>query len=386
MQVFNAFMKVLKKNLPTVIIWVAIFLSISIIVSKSGSENSEFKSKVLNVCVFDEDNTESSRAFRDFIASKHNVYELENDDDRILDELFYETKDYVITIKKGFSENLSNGITEGLFDNRYVHESYSNVLMTNLADEYVKTVRAFLAKGDDLSTAQKNAADTLSLNVEVTKETFKEDHIYSDDYSALFSAYFQYLPYVFLQILVSALCPVLLTMNKKNIRNRTNCSSIRPSSQTFQIFLGSMIFVLGLWLLFMISGALLNEEFYRGRALLAMLNSFVFILISTGIAILIASFNPGRVGVNVLSNIISLGMCFLCGIFVPQEVLSDSVLSAARFLPAYWYIRVNNMLSGVSGEIFSSSLCMKFIGIEVLFALAIFAAALTVTKIRHDKA
>ena len=147
-----------------------------------------------------------------------------------------------------------------------------------------------------------------------------------------------------------------------------------------------MIFVLGLWLLFMISGALLNEEFYRGRALLAVLNSFVFILISTGIAILIASFNPGRVGVNVLSNIISLGMCFLCGIFVPQEVLSDSVLSAARFLPAYWYIRVNNMLSGVSGEIFSSSLCMKFIGIEVLFALAIFAAALTVTKIRHDKA
>lgn len=386
MQVFNAFMKVLKKNLPTVIIWVAIFLSISIIVSKSGSENSEFKSKVLSVCVFDEDNTESSRAFRDFIASKHNVYELENDDDRILDELFYETKDYVITIKKGFSENLSDGITEGLFDNRYVHESYSNVLMTNLADEYVKTVRAFLAKGDDLSTAQKNAADTLSLNVEVTKETFKEEHIYSDDYSALFSAYFQYLPYVFLQILVSALCPVLLTMNKKNIRNRTNCSSIRPSSQTFQIFLGSMIFVLGLWLLFMISGALLNEEFYRGRALLAVLNSFVFIIICTGIAILIASFNPGRVGVNVLSNIISLGMCFLCGIFVPQEVLSDSVLSAARFLPAYWYIRVNNMLSGVSGEIFSSSLCMKFIGIEVLFALAIFAAALTVTKIRHDKA
>lgn len=298
----------------------------------------------------------------------------------------YETKDYVLTIKKGFSENLSDGKTEGLFDNRYVHESYSNVLMTNLADEYVKTVRAFLAKGDDLSTAQKNTADTLSLNVEVTKETFKEEHIYSDDYSALFSAYFQYLPYVFLQILVSALCPVLLTMNKKNIRNRTNCSSLRPSSQTFQIFLGSMIFVLGLWLLFMISGALLNEEFYKGRALLAVLNSFVFIIISTGIAILIASFNPGRVGVNILSNIISLGMCFLCGIFVPQEVLSDNVLSAARFLPAYWYIRVNNMLSGVSGEIFSSSLCMKFIGIEVLFALAIFAAALTVTKIRHDKA
>ncbi|MGN0583113.1 MAG: hypothetical protein ACI4KB_10475, partial [Oscillospiraceae bacterium] len=97
----------------------------------------------------------------------------------------YETKDYVLTIKKGFSENLSDGKTEGLFDNRYVHESYSNVLMTNLADEYVKTVRAFLAKGDDLSTAQKNTADTLSLNVEVTKETFKEEHIYSDDYSAL---------------------------------------------------------------------------------------------------------------------------------------------------------------------------------------------------------
>lgn len=386
MQVFNAFMKVLRKNLPTVIIWIVIFLSISVVVSKSDSGNSEFKSKVLNVCVFDEDNTEASKALRDFIDSKHNIVELENDSARILDELFYETTDYVLTIKKGYEKNLLEGNTENLFDNQYVHESYSNVLMTNLADEYVKTVRAFLIKGDSLSTAEENAAETLSVNVKVTKETFKEEHIYSDDYSALFSAYFQYLPYVFMQILVSALCPVLLAMNKNNIRNRTNCSSLRPGSQTSQIFAGSMIFVLGIWLIFMISGAILNEEFYKGRALLAVLNSFVFIVICTGIAILIASFNPGRVGVNILSNIISLGMSFLCGIFVPQEALSDSVLNAARFLPAYWYIRVNNMLSGVSGEIFSSSLCFKFIGIEVLFALALFAAALTVTKIRHDKA
>ena len=146
MQVFNAFMKVLRKNLPTVIIWIVIFLSISIVVSKSDSGNSEFKSKVLNVCVFDEDNTEASKALRDFIDSKHNIVELENDSARILDELFYETTDYVLTIKKGYEKNLLEGNTENLFDNQYVHESYSNVLMTNLADELKATAFQLLKK------------------------------------------------------------------------------------------------------------------------------------------------------------------------------------------------------------------------------------------------
>ena len=46
-------------------------------------------------------------------------------------------------------------------------------------------------------------------------------------------------------------------------------------------------------------------------------------------------------------------------------MLSGSVLAVGRFLPAYWYIRANNMLAGFGKEVFDLSFYWKCIGIDV---------------------
>ena len=66
--------------------------------------------------------------------------------------------------------------------------------------------------------------------------------------------------------------------------------------------------------------------------------------------------------------------------FVPQEMLSGSVLAFARFLPAYWYVRANDMICGLGADAFSLSTVMMCIGIQVLFAAAIFAVSLIVKR------
>lgn len=385
MQVFNTFFKIMRKNLITIIIWTVIFISISIAASQSSSASDAFKEQTLDICVFDEDNTDLSASLTEFLGSRHNIKTIENDDDKILDALYYENIDYVLTIRKGFAENLRSGRTENILENRYVHSSYSNMLITSLTNQYVSTFEAYEKLGLSSSEAAQKTAEALSLSVPVNRETFSESHIYSDDYSETFSMYFNYLPYILMQIIIATLCPVLLKMNSRGVKARTNCSCIKSSSHTVQLTLAGIVFVTGIWLVFMITGAVLNGEMYSGRALLAVLNSFVFVIICTAISLLISSFNPGAVGINISANIISLGMSFLCGIFVPMSYLSEKLLSAARFLPCYWYIRANEMLSGVSGEAFSENVFMKFIGIELLFAAALFAAAAAVMKFRHDR-
>ncbi len=77
-------------------------------------------------------------------------------------------------------------------------------------------------------------------------------------------------------------------------------------------------------------------------------------------------------------------MSFLCGVFVDQSLLGDSVLSIARFLPAYWYVRANNMLSGISDEAYSVNSFMSFLGIEAIFAAALFAVVLIINKSKHN--
>ncbi len=387
MQVFKAYLKVLKRKAPVCLIWITVFVVISVIISRSATNEKSYSDSQLKICIFDEDNTEASRAFSEFIGSKHELVELENDKDTILDALYYEEVDYALIIKKGYEESVINGITDDLLTNYQVHESYSCQLAENLIDSYLKTLKSYIIMGNDIQTALKNTEDAFKFDVEVKMETFsKENALSPKEFSEDFSQYFNYMPYIIMMVVISALCPVLLVFNKKELRNRTNCSSVPANKQTIQIFLGSLIFIVGVWLVFMIVGAVLNERMYTGKGLYAVLNSFVFTIISAGIAILISSFSPSSTGVTILSNIIGLGMSFLCGVFVPQSLLGENVLKAAKFLPAYWYVKANGILAGTTGEVFTTEKFFKYIGVELFFAVAIYAAALAVTKAKHDKA
>ena len=87
---------------------------------------------------------------------------------------------------------------------------------------------------------------------------------------------------------------------------------------------------------------------------------------------------------SIASNAVSLGMSFLGGIFVPQEIMGENILIAARFIPTYWYTKVNDALYSLT--IFDWE-HMKDIyialGIQLGFALAIFAIGLLVRKNRQ---
>ena len=379
MQVFNAFMKVLRKRIGVAMIWVVAFLVISVVVvNSSGEEESVFEAEKIDICVFDEDNTEESKALKEFIGEKHNIVTVENDEDAILDILYYGNADCVMTINEGYAQKLAAGETENLFSSYHVHDSYEAKLAESLVDEYVCTVTAYRAGGEDMSSALAKTKEAMSKEVKVMDVSEKTGG--SND----FYFYFRYLPYVFLSVMIVALCPVLLKLNNKEIRHRTNCSCITARSQSAQTILGSAVFVLAIWLIFMTAGILLSGEMYSGRMWYAVINSFIFVVIAAGIAILVSAFAPEERVVNVISNIVGLGMSFLCGVFVPQELLGDGVLKAAKFLPAFWYIKANNMLQG--SETFSKSKLFEYMGIEVIFAVAIFAVVLVVLKVRHDKA
>lgn len=385
MQVFNAFMKVLKKRIGVAMIWVVVFLIISFTVANNADAGKlKFESEKIDICVFDEDGTEASKALTEFLGEKHNIVTVENDKDYILDALYYGRVDCVMTIKAGYGQKLAAGDTESLFTSYHVHDSYEATLAENLTDEYVGTVSAYLTGGEEMSSALTKAEEALSQEVKVTTETFDEGKD-SGGVNEMFF-YFQYLPYVFISVMIVALCPVLLRLNQKEIRHRTNCSCITARSQSAQIILGSTVFVIAVWMIFIIAGLVLLGELYNERMWYAVLNSFIFVVISAGIAILISAFSPSENAVNVIANIIGLGMSFLCGVFVEQSLLGDGVLNVARFLPAFWYIKANDMLAGSSVEVFSKSKIFEYMGIEVIFAAAIFAVVLIVMKVRHDKA
>ena len=81
-----------------------------------------------------------------------------------------------------------------------------------------------------------------------------------------------------------------------------------------------------------------------------------------------------------INNILTLGMSFLCGIFIPQQMLGKGVLAFSKFLPLYWYIKNNDLISGFGGEPFTMHAYRTHLGILVLYGIALFSLALAISK------
>ena len=382
MQVFKAMFKVMRSRLPSALIYIVCFFAISAIIANASTNDNKFEAKRLDISIFDEDDTPESHALAEIIKKSNDIVEIEKDKDTILDSLYYRRIDYALIINKGYADKLRAGETAELFSSYHLDESFSVVYMGQFLDEYVSTVKAYLSMGKTFDEAVASAEEALSQNAEVNM--FRADNGGNSHFSVDFAGYFQYMPYILISIIISVVSLVLVTMNKKDIRYRTNCSCLKESSYTFQLFLGSFLFVFIIWLLFMIGGMILNKEFYTGRAWYAVLNSFIFAVVVGTMAVLVASFEPKDNVLNLITQVLGLGMSFFCGIFIPVEVLSDKVLSVARFLPAYWYVRANNMIADITQ--FSLNEVIQCYLIQLGFAAAMVIITLLVRKVKYSGA
>ncbi len=378
MRVFNLFFKITKSKLPSGLIYVIVFFAICFPMSQAGSSQLSFKETELKIAVFDEDGSAESKSLVEHIAKNNEIKDIKNDPKLILDAMYYEQIDYTLTIKKGYGERISDtdkdAVKEPLFETYHLHDSYATAMMEQYLDEYVRMVRSYVAGGNDTAGAIKKTQERIDKKAEVSFAEFDSGQVKDENYPDDFSFVFRYMPYVLISVLINVLCPVLLVMRKKDQRYRMNCSSTNMKSFTGQVFAGSTVLVLAIWLLFMIGAMVMYGGIFRGtNCWIAVLNSFVFGLISAALAILIASFSPSENVVSMITQCVGLGMCFLCGVFVPQTMLSEGVLKAAKFLPAYWYEKVNDILSG------SQSGTMGDVWMGILIEVGFLVALILVT-------
>ena len=108
--------------------------------------------------------------------------------------------------------------------------------------------------------------------------------------------------------------------------------------------------------------------------------------IGLGLAYFISAITSDENIINMLSNMIVLSMCFLCGTFVDTQFMSPMILKLAQFLPLYWY---NKAIVFINNTPASDIICTKFLTylcIELLFALVFFAAGLVISKKKEQYA
>lgn len=382
MQVFKAFFKIARKRIKAIAMYLVIYMFIIIAFALTGNQTMEdnFKSTSLRVCIQDEDHSKASRALCDYLGELHEVMNDVPGKDEIADMLYYRYLDYVLIIPEGFEENLTAGKTEDLLRNLAIPGSNVGVFVSNQVSQYTRSVQLYLAGGysleDALSRTDENVKTLPEVRIYLPKvgETSENLKVFQ---------FYQYLPYIFILILFVGMAPIITTQNEKDRKARTLCSSLPVTQRALELTVASALFALITWICFILLAIVFfREGVFTSNALLAMGNSFVFMIFTTLLTLLISQFSPGENVVNIAANIIGLGSSFLSGVFVPQSLLSEQVLAVAKFLPTYWYVCNNDMLSGMSDEPFDIGYYFQCIGIQLLFAVAVFAVTLSLTRIR----
>lgn len=342
MTVFRAFLRILQKNSLVIVISTLILLVFGGF-SMQASENSiGFVADKPDVTVVNYDEGEIAKGFEEYLGEKCNIIELSDDEGAIKDALFYRNTNLVIYIPQDYSEDLMRGENPAI---EYRSSGdYQAELGKMIAARYLKTIDVYRDVTEGEGALVEKVKSTLAEGVEI--EVVSKLDTTNLERTAKF---FNFESYASLNSLVFIIAVVMLAFNNRKVRQRVLVSSMNPAKQNRILFFANLSFAAVMWLVYLGLGFIVlgGENLLDWHGAWFVVNSLVFTVCATSIAFLVGSLLRNKDAINGVTNVIALGSSFLCGAFVPQMWLPDSVLWMAHLLPTYYFIDNNDTIAGL---------------------------------------
>ena len=98
--IFKNYLKICFKNIKTILFSFMIFMLLLIIFTSQSSKETEFKAMKLDIMINDQDKSEDSKAFINYIKEKHNVTEGQITEDEAKKQIVENKITAFIEIKK----------------------------------------------------------------------------------------------------------------------------------------------------------------------------------------------------------------------------------------------------------------------------------------------
>lgn len=339
MTVFKTFLKILNKNKAIIILYTAFLIGFGGFNMQTSDQSTDFVASKPDIMIINHDKEEGiTKDFIKYITDNSNIVELKNEEEAINDGLFYRDVNYVIYIPENYSEDFMSGKNPEI-DIKSTGD-YQSSFAEMLLSRYVKVANIYQKSIKDEDELIRKIDETLSLQTEVTITSKLDTASLS---KAAF--YYNFASYSILACLVYVICLILSSFKEQKIQKRTIISSTDYKKHNRQLLLSNGLFSVILWGVYVgLSFVLLGDVMFSSQGLIFLLNSFVFTMCATTIALLIGNLVSNKNAINGIVNVIALGSSFLCGAFVPMEFLPEGVLKVAHILPSYYYISTNEAL------------------------------------------
>jgi ABC-2 type transport system permease protein len=139
MTVFKTFWKVVNKYKGTIIGYTVMLLVFGTLSMSSSDVTSDFKSSKPDVIIIDNDKSVLSNNLVKYFNDNANILDIDLEEEKIDDALFYRDANYVIYIDEGYEDEVLNG-NNPLIKIKSSGD-YSSSLAEMLLERYLKTQR-----------------------------------------------------------------------------------------------------------------------------------------------------------------------------------------------------------------------------------------------------
>lgn len=342
MIVFKTFLKVLNKCKGPIILYTVILLFFAGFSLQTNEAGGGFTASKPNIYIVNEDQKGGiTGSLTKYLEANCNLVALDNSKEAIDDAIFYRDVSMVITIPPNFHEDFMQGKKPQL--EIRTTQDYNAALAEIMLERYMAAASFYQQAGyqQDELIEHMEAAMVQKGEVEMTS---------SLDNEGLTKAayYYNFSNYSIIAGCIFVISLILAIFKNEKIAKRTLISSFNYRKLNRLLLLSNSLFALMLWLLYvLISIVLLKDVMLTMHGVMLMLNALLFTFCAVAMAFLIANLITNKNAINGIVNVVALGSCFLCGAFVPADMLPDIVLKIAHVLPSYWFINANNLIAEI---------------------------------------
>ncbi|MFQ8704879.1 MAG: ABC transporter permease [Thomasclavelia sp.] len=382
MTVFKKYLKIANTYTLMILAYTAIFLGLAIFAGTYNSTSTDYESMDVKVAIINRDgNTELIKGFKEYIKDHGELVNLKDDDEALRDALFYRTVDYIMIIPDNYSNDFIEGKNVSI-ETMELPDSYSSIYSKNLLNKYLNTANIYLKAGVSDTDLTKLIKKDLNKNIDVDMLDKQNDVDFS-----MPMTYYNFSNYMLITITMVIITMVMVSFNEEKIKRRNLISPVSYKSMNRQLMLGNYTVGLAIWLLYVgFSFILYSDAMMTPNGALLVINSLVLMIFIQAFSFMIAKFTSNREILSGVGNVFGLGSSFICGAFVPQNMLSPFVLGMAKFLPSYWFIKANNEIIKLTDFSFNS---IQPVLIDMLivcgFTLLIYLATQIITKLHLKK-
>ncbi|MCI9365612.1 MAG: ABC transporter permease [Clostridia bacterium] len=307
MTVFKTYLKVLNKSKMPVILFTVILIFFAGFNMKTSENSTNFVASKPDILIVNEDKEEGiTKNLINYIKKNSEIIEIENNEEKINDALFYRDVNYIIYIPENYRNDFINGENPEIKIKST--GDYQSSFAEMLLEKYIKTAniyREFIRNEDELIE---------KINETISRETDVEivSKLDTDNLSKA-SFYYNFLNYSILAGSVYVICLILSSFKEEKIVKRTVISSMRYKDFNRKLLLSNCLFAVVLWMFYvLISFILVGNIMFTMNGFMYIVNSFIFTICSVTIAFLVGNTIASKNAINGIVNVIALGSSFLC--------------------------------------------------------------------------